>query len=123
MNVADLEGPSLRVMVAKALGYTYSVVRTEYGTGPRVLVEGHREYFRPDCDWAQGGRLIDNHWRDATAWLIDHLGPNWRDDVDGVPGSILVWFCRGIVGSVYGNVVGINNEGVVEEPHWPYADW
>lgn len=104
-NTADLEGLELRIMLAKALGYTYTVVDAEYGIGARVLVQGHREYFRPEQDWAQGGPLINAHWRASTAWLIDQLGPNWRDNVDGNPGDLLVWFCRGIVGSHFGHEI------------------
>ncbi|MCY1280719.1 hypothetical protein D9M68_19010 [compost metagenome] len=105
MNTTDLEGLALRIMLAKALCLTYTIVRAEYGIGPRVLVQGRREYFRPDQDWAQGGLLMDSHWRPATAWLIKQLGPNWRDNVDGKPGDLMIWFCRGIVGSHLGDEV------------------
>jgi hypothetical protein len=116
MKTTDLEDLPLRIMLAKALGYTFTVVPPEYGIGKRVMVAGHREYFRPDRDWAQCGVLIDKHWRETTSWLIEQLGPNWRDEVDGRAGSILVWFCRGIVGSVYGDEVNIDNEGVIHVP-------
>jgi hypothetical protein len=111
MNTAELEGFPLRVMVAKALGLLYSVVGPEYGIGHRLLIDNQRGYFRPDKDWVQCGDIIAKHWRETTSWLIDHFGPNWRDEIDGTLGSLQLWFCRGLVGSVYGNVVDIDSDG------------
>lgn len=107
--VKDLEGPMLRAALATALDLKFTIVPPAYSVGNRILIEGGREYFRPDVHWPQGGPLIDTHWREATAWLIDQFGPNWRDEIDGLPGSILVWFCRAIVGSKFGDVVDVQH--------------
>lgn len=111
MFVRDLEGPTLRAALATALELPFKIIPPEYSTGNRILVDGAREYFRPDVHWPQGGPLIDEHWRDATAWLIGEFGPNWRDRIDGLPGGILVWFCRAIVGAKSGDTVNVQQLG------------
>lgn len=107
-KIETLAGPRLRHAVAAVLKKEFTVDKEPtYGVGHRILIKGDKEFFRPDVNWEQGGPLVDTHWRAITAWLIETLGPNWRDNIDGRRGDILVWFMRGLVGSVCGTHVGV----------------
>lgn len=58
-----LTGPSLDWAFAKALGLQVTVLRPEYGTGPRVFITVgstaiRHKRFQPSTNWADGGRYI-----------------------------------------------------------------
>ena len=103
--VSDLSGPLLRHAMAQARGEPFEVFPPVYGSGHRILVYKDRGFYRPDVSWEQAGPIIDRHWREITVWLTKQHGVNWRDAVDGKPGDILLWFCRGFVGSRLGDEV------------------
>jgi len=105
--VSTLRGSALRYAMAQARGMPFTVHPPVYGSGHRILVEGDQGFFRADVDWKQAGPLIDRHWRTITTWLIEHLGPNWRDNVDGEPGDVLLWLARGYVGGLLGDTVTV----------------
>ncbi len=107
VDVVELKGASLRYMLAVALEYKFKAVEPTYGLSHRILCEGSPSYFRPDIDWYQLGPLLEKHWREATGWLTEYFGPNWRDQVDGLPGSLPRWFCIAIIGSHLGNQVQV----------------
>lgn len=108
--VAHLRGVCLRYFVAQALAYSFKLVEPTYGVGHRIHVQGAREYFRPDVDWTQLGPLLETHWREINAWLLDYFGPNWQQQVDGTTGALQRWFCIALVGAKLGNRVVLPDE-------------
>jgi len=107
VEVEELIGASLRYALATALGLKFQVYTPTYGLGYRISCQGMSEFYRPDVDWLQGGPLVETHWREATAWLQDHLGPDWKDQIGSSRGALLRWLCRGIVGSRVGKTIMI----------------
>lgn len=107
LKVETLTGIGLRYALATALELTFTVRPPVYGLGYRILVTGEPDFFRPEISWVQGGPLVETHWRETTAWLSEHFGPNWRDRVDGKSGRLLFWLCRGIVGARLGDTVQV----------------
>lgn len=107
MKTAELTGVQLDYWVAKAAGMLFVHDRTDGGVTAQENVGGHVYNYRfaPSTDWSQGGLIIKREWRPITAWLIEKLGPNWRDGIDGFDAEILRWFMRGFVGSKFGDEV------------------
>lgn len=62
--IFELKGPALRYALAVALDLSPKVIAPEYRTSWRILAAGDdRNFFRPDQDWEQCGRLIDKHFK------------------------------------------------------------
>lgn len=103
-STISLQGFNLRY--ALVLGKTFTIIPPEYGLGPRIRVEGEGEYYRPDVNWVQTGKLIEAYWIDIVGWLEAKLGPEWPTKIlsDGGP---RVWFCRAVVGFRHGDTVSI----------------
>lgn len=107
VKTCDLKGSALRHALAQAHGQPFEVYPPTYGSGYRMAIRGHREFFRPESCWEQAGPIIDVHWQAITDWLTDSLGSDWRDHINGVPGDVLVWMMRGYVGSILGNTIEV----------------
>lgn len=114
-DISALTGPELRLALAHSLGFDYEIsIEPVYAVGPRILLKGMYEFYRPDQDWKQAAPLIESNWSQIARWLQKHFGPTWVGYVDRSTDSVLVWFMRAIVGHYNPTLKGVPFDKLTE---------
>jgi hypothetical protein len=113
MRTSKLTGEALHWATAKADGLEPTILPSEYGTGPRVVVGD--KHYRPTVDWLQAGELLERHGV-AVGQLPTKAGV-WCADFPADAGKKVHFatkprtaICRAVVAAAFGETVEIPEE-------------
>ena len=118
-KTSELTGARLDQAVAKACGYMYDkaidreVVVALDGSQPMMFfsycaaaIDGKIRKFSPSSDWADGGPIIENNWREIRVELeLGASGIAWHRSIALVSPNTLQTFMRAFVAAKLGEEV------------------